>query len=226
MRVNPIQQVVNNQPQLQKKPTIHNVIILDASGSMIGSKFDNAVEGIREELASLKVDPNANYLHTVVTFNSAVKKILFASTNSGNNISFGYATGGTALYKTVGDTLTEVLNVQDPGQKVLVKIFTDGYENSSTGKFATKQVLVDFMEDLKKNHDFTITFIGTHEDVENIIDSGIVHKNNTLTHDNTGDSVKLSFATQTRATMTYAKAVADGVKTEELNRSFYSKSIK
>src|SRR5574343_87338 len=39
-----------------EKPTIHTVVILDNSGSMKGEKFNNAYQGVKNELEMLKQD--------------------------------------------------------------------------------------------------------------------------------------------------------------------------
>lgn len=50
------------------KPRIHNVFIIDASGSMSGGKYENAISGVNELLQSIAADTNTENNVMIVEF--------------------------------------------------------------------------------------------------------------------------------------------------------------
>lgn len=226
---------------LGKKPTIQNVNLLDRSYSMHGEKYDNAILGINEEQEALKKDNNANYLQTIIEFDSDphgwrasgtrkaeyIEPIVAQPIGTCKPIKGAGARGNTPLYEAVGYTIRKLLTLKKPEDRVLLKIFTDGGENESNGEFSPmsggEKKLYDLIKGVQENHKFTVTFIGTQIDTDDIIRNLGIAKNNTLVHDNTGAGVKMSSYLRTGATMSYAKEVAEtGVDTVT---NFYSKSV-
>ena len=211
------------QPQTQSQadiPNVHNVNILDGSGSMAGSKYDNACAGIRLDFETCK--------------NEGFKSFTFVEFNNGGDITthhfmsdfnvalkFNGTRGGTPLYQTIGETLERLLNEVPKEDKVLVKIFTDGEENESRGKYANPSALKALIATCE-SRGFTITFIGTKDDTAYIVRHLNIDVSNTLVHDNTGEGVKMSFQTQAFATTQYRKSLEEG---EDVSRGFYSKVL-
>lgn len=226
---------------LGKKPTIHNVNGLDCSGSMDdgkytgGSKYDNAVAGINEEQNMLKNDTTANYIQTIIEFDSAgytsgarynEDKIAQPISTCGPFKGRG-ANGGTPLYEAIGYIIRKLLVLKRPEDRVLLKIFTDGQENASIGEFRPSmggaKKLYDLIQDVQNNHKFTVTFMGTGEDTETIIRNLGIERGNTLVHDNSAKGVKMSYMRSAGQTMAYADTVATtGVDTVN---NFYSKTV-
>ena len=198
------------------KPTIHIVHILDGSGSMGGysgsSKFNSAKEGMLEEINMLKKDDKVNYLYSVVEFDepSRIKEVCSRQNVKDidfNKLPFFLPDGCTALYDAIGRTLNTLL-VETKGEKVLVKIFTDGGENASRkyNSSSTKELI----ESCKKLG-YVITFIGTQQDVLKIQRNINIDASNTLSHDNTARGMKAAYQTVNSATLAYSKSVLDGV---------------
>lgn len=115
--------------RFKKKQVIHNVHILDASGSMAGAKYSSALEGINSEQRSLQEDDTMRYTQTVLEFcsstpilteHSFMRPIKTCETVKGRG-----ANGGTPLYEAVGAALEKLLLGMEAGDKVLVTIFTD-----------------------------------------------------------------------------------------------------
>jgi uncharacterized protein YegL len=225
---------VNQEPELKtskkkskkKKakeaiPTIHNVFILDASGSMGGGKLENAIEGINKEIKTLQAEKNVFYTQTIVDFSGSgdINRHYFMQPISLIQKYDCSSRGMTALYEAVGDTLTRLRDSVPLGEKVLVKIFTDGAENDSRGPWRNPTSLQPFINELEKRG-FTITFVGTNADVAHITRMLKIDLSNTLTHDNTAEGMGSTFAFATASTITYAKKV---LKKEDVTRGFYKK---
>jgi uncharacterized protein YegL len=230
MRVKPSNPANAIQPEVAAattKPTVHNVHILDASGSMAGSKYHNAVEGVLTEIDAIRKDKTVNYTQTTVEFDDGWHAERITEHNFLTPIAevkdfrpVG-ANGGTPLYLVVGIILTKLRNSVPKGDKVLVKIFTDGGDTrNGRGQFNANKVkkLIDELKD----EGFTVTFVGTQQDIDIVIQSTGILRSNTLSHNNTAEGVKKSFELTRSATMSYSKAVADGL---DVSANFYSKSV-
>jgi hypothetical protein len=205
--------------ETKKKPLIHNVVILDSSGSMSGSKYNNALKGLNEEMEDLRKDENADYTMTVIEFSTDKKEHCFMAPLSNVELINGRgANGGTALYQTVGEALERVALNIGKGEHVLVKIFTDGEENSSTGRFADAREVQKLINILEKAN-FTVTFEGTQFDAEKAIERLGIKKGNTLVHDNTGDGIYANAKMRGVKSMEFSASVASGNATMD---SFYS----
>lgn len=217
-----------------KKPTVHNVHLLDRSSSMRGGKYDNAVSGINEEIRMLKKDDTVNYTQTFIEFNyegfgwnserdlRLVRNYFLKPIAETRDYTLGAgADGGTPLYEALGTILEELLLKVPAGDKVLVKIFTDGEDLHSHGKYANKPTLAAFIKEVETKG-YTITFVGTQFDTDNVITNLGITRSNTLTHNNTAEDVKRVFMVTSSATISYSKAVADGLDVKE---NFYSKSV-
>lgn len=109
------------------------VNILDASGSM-GRLQEATIAGYNQYLQSQE-GKGVNLVYTV-TFNTEETLIRELDTlSSGQLTSRDYrATGGTALYDAIGNTVTQIdtiLKTLAFDWKVIVNIITDGAENAS-----------------------------------------------------------------------------------------------
>lgn len=202
-------------------PTIHNVYILDASGSMSGGKFNNALLGINGEIAELKKDKSVNYTQTIVDFsgyNDVQRRCTFTPIKSVRPYTAS-TRGMTALYQAVGETLNRLSPLVKNGEKVLVKIFTDGMENNSRGIYSNPYILSQLIKNCESNG-FTITFVGTEFDVQTIIKTIGIDSTNTLVHNNTAQGVADSFNASFLATRVYVSSVKAG---EDVKKGFYKK---
>lgn len=195
-----------------KNVKMHKVVILDGSGSMQGEKYNNAELGVKQDYEACKNEFN-DYL--LVEFSNYNTSVLYNFTTP---LKFKPSYGGTALYDTIVQVFTMLLNTPED-EKVLVQIFTDGEDLHSMpqSKQKAKQLIEQF-----NAKGWTVTFVGTKEDVEDIQMNLSIDSTNTLVHDNTAKGVKSSFETYTAATSLYTKAVKQG---ESVTRGFF-KSIK
>jgi len=215
----------------QSKPTIHNVFIVDASGSMRGGKYNNAMIGLNELRNSIKKDTNTNNTLTIVEFEDTNIQTRLDFVTTIPDHYDGMGTGSmTPLNQAVGETLERTFKKRKDSfneeDKVLVSIFTDGGENSSMGKYANDSqgratVLASFIKELEAKG-FTITFIGTKEEVNYAINTLNMKASNTLVHNNTSADVARSFSRTVTARESYSKSVSLG---EVVTENFYTKSV-
>jgi Mg-chelatase subunit ChlD len=204
-------------------PKIHNVIILDGSGSMGGAKYESAKAGIALDLQTCNNENFTSY--SFVEFNNdspiSITTHYWLTSLSEVNLKFNGAKSGTPLYYTIGQTLEKLLQDIPKEDKVLVKIFTDGQNTLGYGKYSDPVELQPLIATCEARG-FTITFIGTKQDTQEIIRNVKINVSNTLVHDNTGKGVETAFNVQAEATRGYSKRVSKG---EDVTLGFYSKTI-
>ena len=152
-----------------KNLTVHNVIILDASGSM-SDIYDQALAGVNETLNTIrkaKADmPEQEQVLSLGNFADDLQ-IVYSGTAIEHVGKFGHGDyvlrGCTALYDAMGEMLTSERRNVKKGDKVLVTIITDGYENASTEWNA--ESIKQLVDELRKE-DWVFTYIGANQDVE------------------------------------------------------------
>lgn len=196
---------------------VDQVIILDASGSMSGSKYDNARKGILEEI---KLCGQLGYTITVIEMVQQNRIIThcFKANPSQLKIKFIGADGNdTPLYDTIVSTFENLLFTKEENHKYLIKIWTDGQNNSGQSDQRDAEKVIKSIE--KEGN--TVTFICTDKDQHYIQRMG-VHKSNIITYNNTGEDLKRKLQITRGATVDYSKRVAAG---EDVTMGFYSKTI-
>jgi len=212
---------VDQKQSIPSQVKIHNVIILDGSGSMQGAKYSNAVHGVKLDLETCKNEKFKSYSfiefndHDSITIHNWLNPVDLVK------LHFNGARSGTPLYFTIGQTLERLLSEVPKEDKVLVKIFTDGQNTLNHGKYSNPSELQPLIVACE-TRGFTITFIGTESDTLRIVKEVGINKTNTLVHNNTGEGVKMAFNIQAEATRGYTKSVANN---EDVTTGFYSKTI-
>jgi uncharacterized protein YegL len=212
-----------------KIETVHAVYILDASGSMAGSKYRAATEGIDADIEVLRGVKDVNYTLTVIEFDSigwgAEKANITEHTfmqpiHEIGTIRYRGAHGGTPLNQTVGETIDKLERLKG-ADKVILNIFTDGEENSSQGQYKNTYILQTRIKSAEANG-FTITFQGTKQDIQHVVQHYGIHASNTLAHENTANSILRGSKLRAASMVNYSKAVADGLDVKE---NFYTKTL-
>jgi len=212
-----------------KDVVIHNVTLLDATGSMSGAKYNNSIKGIEEELKWLVSQTDVKYTSTIREFiqsdynKDSVKtnEVCFMEVPNNRKLNFKGANGGnTPLYKAVLDLIEDVeKHVSSSEDKVLIKIYTDG-QNNSLPQFL-ESCATKIKEVQKKG--FTVTFVGTRRDLNGIIRALGVDESNCLEVDDTGKGFEQAFEASRGATMCYTASVMKG---EDVSLGFYKKIVK
>lgn len=151
--------------------TIHNVIILDKSGSM-SSIVKPAIDGVNETLTAIartqEKEPNNKQRVTLIAFCGCERKVIFDDAPVGET---RHITGrdyqpccNTPLYDAVGEAITQ-LHQQITGKDnelASITIITDGYENSSREFTGTA---LKALIDAYKAEGWLFSYIGADHDV-------------------------------------------------------------
>ena len=200
-----------------EKKRVQDIYILDVSGSMGGDKYVSAVAGIRKCITDNIKNPDVEMITTVCTFNYPTNiqyPILKEKTTEKLlGVEFAKPNGMTALLDAIGRTIEMFKDSKDA---VLIKIFTDGAENNSRSftPFAIKNLINEC-----KSKGWTITFVGTEQDVLDIINRFGIDKSNTLSHDNTAQGIEVAYEVTRSAIANYSKSLSEG---KNVTMSFFS----
>lgn len=214
---------VKDSKKKEEQYIVHNVIISDASGSMMGARYNASCDSIKNELDILKQDKNVIFKQSLIEFDSNRFNVHLWCQEDYNSesIKFIGAIGGTPLYNTIGKVIEDLQKQIKPNEKVLLKIFTDGGDTDiGRGKWNKNNlgILIKKLIDVDK---WTITFNCTTFDVYRIKKLNIPDSN-ILTHNNTAKDIERIGNLRTTATVMYSKSLQKG---EDVTVGFYSKSI-
>lgn len=194
-------------------PTVHNIYIMDNSGSMTGTKYQAAKEGIKLDFEQIKKENFSLFSLVEFDYFDPIWKTYLEKLNKESvlPISEDSKNSWTPLFRSISSVID---NTKNRSEKVLLKIFTDGQDN-----VGGKRICV---ENIKKFQELghTITFLGTEIDVKFATTALGLDESNTLIHDNTSESIYKSFEIQRQATAMYAKRLAVG---EDVSKGFYKK---
>ncbi len=162
---------------MEKKHQVHNLIILDESGSMESIK-NPIISGFNELVQSIqgieKQFPEQEHFITFVTFNSAGRKVIHFMDPVANLKEINGSTYKphelTPLFDAMGNSITSLRQALENQSdcNVLVTVLTDGFENAS--KEYTGKAIKKLVEEMKMAG-WTFTYIGTDHDVESIATS-------------------------------------------------------
>jgi Mg-chelatase subunit ChlD len=159
---------------MQNKHEVHNLIILDESGSMESIK-NATIQGFNEIVQTIKgVEsqfPEQAHFISLVSFNGLGRKTHLWKEPVSSLQQLDAATyrpdASTPLFDAMGISMgklaAELQRAQD--YNVLGTIFTDGEENASVEY--SGQLIKKMVEDLKTKG-WTFTYIGTDHDVDKI----------------------------------------------------------
>jgi Mg-chelatase subunit ChlD len=197
---------------MEKKHQVHNLIILDESGSMESIKT-TIIQGFNEIVQTVKGIENEfmdqEHFISLITFNGLGQKLLHfvdpvQNLNQIDDERYD-PTASTPLFDAMGFGLNKLKKhlANETDYNVLVTILTDGEENAS--KEYSGNDIKTLIEELKLNR-WTFTYIGTEHDVE-----------------------KIALSLSITNTMTFSKNEADMLKmfeSEKMARSNYSHNIR
>jgi hypothetical protein len=198
-----------------KKHQVHNLIILDESGSMNSIKktilngfneLINSVKSIEKEFPEQEhyisiISFNSKNENNVIHFNEPVSKIETIDDKNYNPES------STPLFDAMGFSILKLKNfLSDKNNySVLVTILTDGEENASK-EFSLMSVK-RIIEELKSEN-WTFTYIGTDHDIDKTtMDLNIKNK---IRFDKNGRGIKNMFEIETNSRIKYSLAIREG----------------
>ena len=197
---------------MEAKHQVHNLIILDESGSMQSIK-SAIISGFNELVQTVKgiqkQFPEQEHFISFVTFNSLGHKTLLFQEPIDKleplNENKYQPNALTPLYDAIGINCSKLQhNLADSKDfNVLVTILTDGEENDS--KEYTGPAIKSLIEELKQKH-WTFTYIGTDHDVEKAASSIAI--NNILIFEKHEKDIQRVFATEKSARRDYSLNIA------------------
>lgn len=161
---------LEKKKKMENKVRVHNLIILDESGSMM-SIYKPALDGVNETLQTIRQTQSEKkdqkHFVTLVTFDSTHYNQIYAYTpaDEARDITKEQyrPCGGTPLYDAMGRAINTLAKQVEKDDVVLVTIITDGYENSS--REYSGQAIKNLVE-AKKADDWVFTYIGANQNVE------------------------------------------------------------
>lgn len=206
---------------------IHNLIIVDESGSM-HTIYNAALTGMNETLNSIRrlADecPAQAQEVTLVTFDSSHYNKIFDGTPAAKTRMLtpnDYRPGGcTPLYDAMGKALTELEPKVKEKEAVLVTVITDGYENASC-EYTLKEIRA-LVERLDKDG-WLFSYIGANQDAAEV--GGSMGIKDTLTYEANEESMAQMWDCQNLARDEYIKMSrsADFAPMEFKRGSFFKK---
>jgi hypothetical protein len=209
---------------MENKHQVHNLIILDESGSM-GTIKSLIINGFNELVQSVKgiegQFPEQEHLISMVSFNALNNNILHfidpvSKLDAINDITYNPASM-TPLYDAMGFSISK-LKLYLEGKEnysVLVTVLTDGEENAS--KEYTGVAIKNLVDELKQQN-WTFTYIGADHDVEGMASKMNIH--NTMSFDKNGQDIKRMFERESSSRIKFSLRIRKG---EQDNSDYYSK---
>jgi hypothetical protein len=209
---------------MQNKHQVHNLIILDESGSMSSIK-SLIINGFNELVQSIKgiekQFPEQEHIISMVSFNDLDNKVLHFvnpvnKLDSINDSTYNPASM-TPLYDAMGFSISKLKQYLEGKENysVLVTILTDGEENAS--KEYTRLLIKNLVMDLKQQS-WTFTYIGADHDVEGM--AFRLSIDNAMSFDKNDQDIKRMFASESKSRVKFSLGIRDG---ELVNNDFYSK---
>ncbi len=186
---------------------VHNLIILDESGSM-GSIRNSIINGFNEIVKNIKElkeeNPHQEHSISFVSFNTLGQQELHFMEDVNRLRELNAKTyspdGGTPLFDAMGFSLTKLdkaITSQD-NVHVFVSILTDGEENAS--QEFSGPAIKKLVESLKEKN-WTFTYIGADHDVEKMAENLSI--NNHMAFDKSEAGMGKMFAKEKSARLMY-----------------------
>lgn len=208
---------------MENRHQVHNLIILDESGSMEGIK-NTIIQGFNELVQTIqgieKQFPEQEHLISFVSFNGLGQKLMHfkepaASLKQLDTASY-LPNASTPLFDAMGFAMNKLKqSLQDQSAyNVLVTILTDGEENSS--KEFSANAIKKLVEELKQER-WTFTYIGTDHDVEKI--ALTLSINNTMVFERNEADIKRMFAREHVSRGHYSQRIRSK---EDTSSGYYS----
>jgi Mg-chelatase subunit ChlD len=210
---------------MEKKHQVHNLIILDESGSMASIKH-TIIAGFNELVQTIKgiekQYPEQEHFISLVSFNGLGIKTLHLTAPVSKleqiDDSNYRPDASTPLFDAIGYTLNEGIRIlrDKTDYNVLVTILTDGEENAS--REYSGATIKKMIEELKQQN-WTFTYIGTDHDVDKIADSIAI--NNKMRFEKNQEDIQFMFEKERYAREEYSRKIR---MKEDLISDFYEKT--
>jgi len=198
---------------METKHQVHNLIILDESGSMESIK-KTVIEGFNEIVQTVKgIEkdfPEQEHFISLVTFNGRGQKLLHfidpVSRLEQIDEKRYQPEASTPLYDAMGFSFVKLRQVVEnlTDYNVLVTILTDGEENAS--QEYTGIAIKKLIDELKLNR-WTFTYIGADHDVEGF--AATISITNTMVFDKNEADMKRMFMKEKSSRYNYSQNIRE-----------------
>lgn len=198
---------------MEPKHKVHNLIILDESGSMASIK-PSIINGFNELVESIKgiqkQFPEQEHCISMVSFNGFGTKVLHfmddvSKLNKINSENYK-PDSMTPLYDAMGFSFSKMQKVLESTNdyNVLVTILTDGEENAS--KEYSGIAIKKMIEELSEGN-WTFTYIGTDHDVEKFASNMSIK--NSMVFDKNIDGIKTMFKNDFNSRVRFSRNISE-----------------
>ncbi len=212
---------------METKHEVHNLIILDESGSMSSIK-STIIQGFNEIVQTVKgiakQYPEQEHIISIVTFNGlGIKTLHFCQPVEKLKLIDAkkyQPDASTPLYDAMGYSFAKLRKELESktAYNVLVTILTDGEENSS--KEFSGSTIKKLVEELSKNR-WTFTYIGADHDVEKFATS--ISITNIMNFSKTEEDIDAMFMKEKSARSAYSSNIRSK---KDTNNNFYDETKK
>lgn len=207
---------------MENKHQVHNLIILDESGSMESIK-NTIIQGFNEIVQTVKgiseQFPEQEHFISLISFNGTGQKVLHFN-DPVNKLELIDSSrykpdASTPLFDAIGFSISKLKQILGDvsNYNVLVTILTDGEENASQ-EYSGKDIK-QIIEELKLNN-WTFTYIGADHDVEKFAYSLAI--TNTMQFNKNPDDIKKMFNKEKSARFNYSVNISRNLDT---SKKFY-----
>lgn len=210
---------------MEQKQQVHNLIILDESGSMQSIK-PSIINGFNELVQSIKgiqkQFPEQEHSISIISFNGFGNKVLhfMDDVSKLNTIdSSNYKPDAmTPLYDAMGFSFNKLKTELESqsNYNVLVTILTDGEENCSIEYSGV--VIKNMIEELSKEN-WTFTYIGTDHDVEKM--AANLSIKNSMVFEKNAKGIKTMFEEEYNGRMRYSSNIKEK---KEFKENYFNKA--
>lgn len=203
---------------------IFNLIVLDASGSMM-SICQEAVDGVNETIQTIRAlqekHPNQHHYLSLVIFNSAETMVRYnctpiADVKELRNRDYN-PDCSTPLYDAIGRSVTMMRENMHEEDLALVTIITDGMENSSR-KYTASDIR-KLISDLQKR-EWVFNYIGA--DAASLREAADLSIRNRVQYEKTKEGARGLFQGLNRCYSSACDKVADGQLFSEQDNFFFN----
>jgi len=190
---------------------VHNLIILDESGSMESIK-SSIIQGFNEIVQTVKgiqkAYPEQEHFISFVTFNGIAIKVLHFNEPVENlqliDENRYLPDASTPLFDAMGFSFAKLKQIVEPlsDYNVLVTVLTDGEENAS--KEYSGKAIKKMIDELKLQR-WTFTYIGAEHDVEKFAAS--ISITNTMNFSKNDADMQQMFVKESHSRMNYSEKI-------------------
>lgn len=204
----------NEMPKtINKTGTQHLLIVLDRSGSMSSCRSD-VIGGTNQFIQDQKQLKDQEVKATLVIFDDVVEHLCeqvpledVPELTEGNYV----PRGSTALLDAIGKTIHAAAPKVKKKDRVLMAIFTDGFENASR-EYTNVSVKALIEEKEQKDGNWTIAYLGANQDAWAIAGQLGIAFGNTQSY----DSVNTAAAMHSHSVSTLSYRGSDVTRTSNL----------